>query len=187
MEKKDIYEHLAKIYLDASLKRKNKTKERTKLFRNLFVTSVAFIFLMGVFLAFALSRNRGLVSQTALVLQPDAVKLNFHFDPAKKEQYSIALNNLNLNSYKTLAFSAKKQNYKDNIPLRVEFSNTFKEKSEFYLKNIPLKWEEFKIDLAKFKTVSNWSEMLNLDFVVEEWNVKEKKGVVYLDNIRFLK
>ena len=187
MEKKDIYEHLAKIYLDASLKRKTKTKERTKLFRNLFVTSVVFIFVLGVSLGLILFQRRGLVSQTALVLQPDAVKLNFHFDPAKKEQYSISLNNLNLKTYKTLAFSAKKINYKENIPLRIEFSNTFKEKSEFYLKNIPLKWEEFKIDLAKFKTLSSWSEMLKLDFVVEEWNVKEKKGVVYLDNIRFLK
>ena len=187
MEKKDIYEHLAKIYLDASLKRKSKTKERTKLFKNLFVTSVAVTFVMGVFLIFNLFHNKGLFSQTALVLQPNAVKLNFHFDPAKKEQYSISLNNLNLNTYKTLAFSAKKINYKDNIPLRIEFSNTFRESSEFYLKNIPLKWQEFKIDLAKFKKVRNWSDMLSLDFAVEEWNVKEKKGVVYLDNIRFIK
>jgi hypothetical protein len=187
MEKKDIYEHLAKIYLDASIKRKNKTKERTKLFQNLFVTSVVFIFVLGALLVFNLSRNRGLDSQTALVLQPDAVKINFHFDPAKKEQYSISLNKLNLNNYKTLAFSTKKQNYQENIAMRIEFINTFKEKAEFYLKNIPLKWEEFKIDLAKFKTLSNWSEMLNLDFVVEEWNVKKKNGVVYLDNIRFLK
>jgi len=187
MEKKDIYEHLAKIYLDASIKRKNKTQEHTKLFRNLFVTSVVLIFVMGVFLAFNLSQTKGLNSQTALVLQPDAVKLNFHFDPAKKELYSISLNSLNLNKYKTLAFSAKKVNYKDNIAMRIEFINTFKEQSEFYLKNIPLKWQEFKIDLAKFKTLSNWSEMFKLDFVVEEWNVKEKKGVVYLDNIRFLK
>lgn len=187
MEKKDIYEHLAKIYLDASLKRKNKSKERTKLFRNLFVTSVSLTFVMGVFLVFNLFQNRGLFSQTSLVLQPDAVKLNFHFNPAKKELYSISLNNLNLKPYKTLAFSAKKINYTGSIPLRIEFSNTFKEKSEFYLKNIPLKWGEFKIDLAKFKSVSNWSEMFKLDFVVEEWNVKNKKGVVYLDNIRFLK
>ena len=187
MEKKDIYEHLAKIYLDASAKRKNKVKERTKLFRNLFVTSVVFIFVMGVLLVSNYLQNRGPLSQTALVLQPDAVKLNFHFDPAKKELYSISLNKLNLKTYKTLAFSAKKHNYKDNIAMRIEFFNTFKEKSEFYLKNLPLKWEEFKIDLAKFKTLSNWSEMLKLDFVMEEWNVKGKKGVVYLDNIRFLK
>lgn len=187
MEKKDIYEHLAKIYLDASLKRKSKTKERTKLFKNLFVTSVIFIFVLGGFLTFNLMRTSGPVSQTTLLLQPDPVKLNFHFDPAKKELYSISLNNLNLSKYKTLAFSAKKVNYKDNIALRIEFINSFKEQAEFYLKNIPLQWEEFKIDLAKFKTLSNWSEMLKLDFVVEEWNVKEKKGVVYLDNIKFVK
>jgi len=187
MEKKDIYEHLAKIYLDASSKRKHKSTESTKLFKNLFVTSVIFIALLGVFLVFNIVQKKGLRTQTALVLQPDAVKLNFHFDPAKKELYSISLNNLNLNTYKTLAFSAKKHNYKDNIAMRIEFINTFKEKSELYLKNIPLKWEEFKIDLAKFKSLTNWSEMFKLDFVVEEWNVKEKKGVVYLDNIRFLK
>ncbi len=186
MEKKDIYEHLAQIYLDASFKKRKKPQERTKLFRNLFVASVSLVFVLGVLLAFNFSK-RGLNSQTALVLEPDAVKLNFHFDPAKKELFSIALNNLNLSRYKTLAFSAKKVNYKKDIPLRIEFSNIFKEKSEQYVKNIPLKWEEFKIDLTKFKNVTDWSKMLKLDFVVEEWNVPEKKGVVYLDNIRFLK
>jgi hypothetical protein len=29
--------------------------------------------------------------------------------------------------------------------------------------------------------------MQTLAFVVEEWNTKDKKGVVYIDNVRFLK
>jgi len=187
MEKKDIYEHLAKIYLDASLKRKKKAKESTRVFRNLFLGSSAAIFILVFSLVFNFSRNKGLKAETALVLQPDAVKINFHFDPAKKEFYSLALNNLDLGRYKTLAFSAKKADYKDNLALKIEFINVFKEKSELYLRNLSHKWGDYKISLGEFKNLSDWSSMINLGFVVEEWNAKEKRGIVYLDNIRFLK
>jgi hypothetical protein len=29
--------------------------------------------------------------------------------------------------------------------------------------------------------------MSNLTFAIEEWNVKEKRGVVYIDNVRLLR
>ena len=86
-----------------------------------------------------------------------------------------------------MAFSAKKVNYEDSISLRVEFVSAFKEKSEIYFKNISHKWQEYKIDLAQFKNISDWSDMSDLAFIIEEWNAREKKGVVYVDNVRFIK
>jgi len=64
---------------------------------------------------------------------------------------------------------------------------TFKEKSEVYFKDIPHRWHEYRINLCEFKNVSDWSEMTNLLFTIEEWNVKEKRGVVFIDNVRLLK
>jgi len=196
MDKKDIYEHLAKIYLDASLKRKNKTSKPT--FKNLFLISFAVIFLLVISLAFSLTKNKSLSlakllnnqplnSELALLLQPDIVKINFNFDPAKKESYSLFLNKLNAARFSTLGFSVKNVDYQDNVSLRVEFTNIFKEKSEVYIKDISHKWQDYKIPLSDFKYISDWSEMLNLSFVVEEWNVRGKRGIVYLDNVRLLK
>lgn len=189
MDKKEIYEHLAKIYLDASLKHKKKRTHRYSLFKNryTYLFGIIFIFSLSLLVFFNITRPKSLNSEIALILQPEAIKINFHFDPARKEVYSLDLNKLIISRFKTLAFSAKKANYQDNISLRVEFRSAFKEKSEVYLKDISHKWQDYKIAFSEFKNISDWSQISTLSFIVEEWNVREKRGVVYVDNIRFIR
>ncbi|MBI4972980.1 MAG: hypothetical protein HZC16_04085 [Candidatus Omnitrophica bacterium] len=186
MDKKDIYEHLANIYLDASLKKKNKAKEHQAV-KGLFFLSLAVIFGLSGILITVLRKKEPLNTEVALVLLPEAAKINFHFNPAKKETYTINLNKLDLSQYKTLGFSAKKSFYADKLSLRIELASIFREASEIYIRDIPVKWQDYKIELPNFKKISDWSEMVRLSFIVEEWNVGEKKGVVYIDNVRFLK
>ena len=186
MDKKDIYEHLAKIYLDASSKRKKKPKD-AKLFKNIIIAGLAFAFVLSVSAVFYLKASRNPNAEIALVIAPDAVKINFHFDPAKREIYSVSLNNLNLSRYNALAFAIKQAGYKDDVSVRIEFATGFKEKSEVYIKDIPHKWKEHRINLSRFKGINDWSSMSGLSFIVEEWNTREKKGVVYVDNIRFVR
>jgi hypothetical protein len=186
MKKKDIYEHLANIYLDASAKKKRKVYKPSQIIQRILLISIIILGFTLLFFTYA-NRNRNLDSDIALVLCFDPVKINFNFDPAKKEIYSINLNKMNLSKFKTLAFSLKKGDYRDGLSLRVEFTNTFQEKSELYIKHIPHKWQDYKINLSEFKNISMWSKMLNLSFIIEEWNTKEKRGVVYLDNVRFLR
>ena len=187
MDKKEIYEHLAKIYLDASSKKKRKSKAHHEFFRKPpFIIGCCVLGFAVVFFIY-FSRHKALTYELALVLQPDAVKINFHFDPAKKEIYALDLNNLDLTRYRALGFSAKKINSNASVALRVEFISEFKEKSEVYFKDVPLKWQDYRIELSAFKKISDWSDMANLSFIIEEWNAKEKKGIVYVDNVRLLK
>ena len=187
MDKKEIYEHLAKIYLDASLKKDRKKSKDYPNFKSLFLFALAVIVSLSILLLPNLGKNKTKNFEIALVLQPDIVKINFNFDPAKKEIYSLNLNRLNLTRYKKLAFAAKRINYNTSISLRVEFCNIFREKSEIYLKDVPHRWREYSLNLADFKQVTDWSEMKNLSFIVEEWNAKENDGIVLIENIRFLK
>jgi hypothetical protein len=187
MDKKDIYEHLAKIYLDASSKKKKKVKGYSKIFKNLFFVSVLFIFTLSSVLFLNFKRGKSFNSEIALVLLSEAAKINFHFDPARKETYSLNLNNLDLTRYRQLGFSLKNVTYKNGISMRVEFANNFKEKSEVYFKDIPHNWQDYRVKLSEFKGISDWSGMRNLTFAIEEWNAREKKGVVYIDNIRLLR
>jgi len=187
MDKKDIYEHLAKIYLDASSTKKKKNRIYSKLFKNLFLISLVLVFgLSGVLLS-RLRPYKQSNSEVALILAPEALKINFDFDPAKKEILTLNLNRLNLNNYKKIAFSLKKMNAADKIALRVEFTSAFKERSEIYIKDIPNKWHDYTFDLAQFKNITDWSETKSLEFSVEEWNSKENKGIIYIDNVRVLK
>ncbi len=187
MDKKDIYEHLAKIYLDASSSKKKKIRAYPKVFKKFFFISIVFIFASGLFLFNNSRKKKALNCELALVLLADAAKINFHFDPARKELYTINLNKLNLTRFRALAFSVRKANYENIISLRVEFTTPFREKSEIYFKDVPYKWHDCKINLSGFKGISDWSEMSNLTFAIEEWNTKEKRGVVYIDNVRLLR
>lgn len=199
MDKKDIYEHLAKIYLDASSKNKNqKSQGYPKVFRNSFFISLLIIVTLTTLLFINLTKDKSLLtgwykskpinSEFIFILQSDIVKINFNFGPTKKEIYSMNLNNLNLDNFKAIGFSLRKINYQDNIILKVEFSNTVNEKSEIYLNDIPAyKWQDYKISLSEFKDINDWSCMSNLSFIVDEWNTQEKKGIVYIDNIRLLR
>ncbi len=187
MEKKDIYEHLAEIYLDASSKRKKKTKAYPEVFKTLFFISAFFILGLSAALLVSFQRHKPFASEVSLLLYPDVLKLNFNFDSAKKEIYSLNLDKLDLARFRAIGFSARKNNYQDNISLRVEFNSVFKERSEVYFKDIPHKWQDYKINLSEFKNISDWSKILNLAFIVEEWNVKKKSGIVYIDNVRLLR
>jgi hypothetical protein len=184
MDKKDIYEHLAKIYLGSTSAKKKKT--RTKDFKNFIFISIAVILTILILLSLPYKHKLSF-QETALVISPDLVKINYKFDPAKKEIHYWSLNNLNLSTYKGLGFSIKKSNYSDIVSLRVEFTNIYKEKAEVYLKDIGNKWQDYKFSLSDFKTISDWSVMENLAFIVEEWNTKENRGTIYIDNVRFLR
>ena len=186
MDKKDIYEHLAKIYLDASSDKTRKKIPSSKVYKNLFFASVA-VLIISLGLTLLTRFNKIYRSETALVLLSEAAKINFHFDPARKETYSVDLNKLNLSKYRSLCFSLKKANYKTKIAMRVEFANTFREKSEVYVQDIPASWQDFKLKFSAFRNLSDWTEMSKLIFTVEEWNTGDKKGIVYIDNIRLIR
>jgi hypothetical protein len=187
MDKKEIYEHLAKIYLDASSKKKKRTKTHLKLYNNLFVIGLVLLVSTGSAFIYFSPKAKGLPSETALFILYDPAKINFNFNPVKKESFTINLNRLNLNRFKALAFSLKNTDKKDRVSLRIEFTNSFKERSEIYVKNIPEKWQDFKISLLDFKNIADWSEMKSVSFSVEEWNACKERGILYIDNVRFLK
>ncbi len=187
MDKKDIYEHLAKIYLEASSQKKKKTIVYPKYLKKLLFLSLVLVFASAAALIVNFKKGKFTNSLTELVLLSDAAKINFHFDPAKKEIYTINLNKLNLARFRALGFSARKVGTQNTVALRVEFATPYKEQSEIYFRDIPTKWKDYKIDLAEFKGLTDWSEMQSLLFAIEEWNTKDKKGVVYIDNVRFLR
>jgi len=186
MDKKDIYEHLAKIYLDASNNKKKKPQEQLR-FKRLFVIFLVSTLSLTAILTYYFVRNKSLHSEVALVLQSEVIKINFNFDPAKKEIYSIPLKKLNASKYKHLGFALKKENFNDRISLKIELTNVFNEKSEIYAKDIPHKWRDYKINFSDFKNITDWSSLTNLSFIVEEWNSREKSGIIYIDNVRFIK
>jgi len=190
MDKKEIYEHLANIYLDASSKsskKKRKSKPYPKSIRNLILVGLLLILGLSSGIAYSSLNSHNQNTQIALFLFQDTAKLNFNFDPAQKETFSLNLKQLNLSKYKTLSFAARKANPKDTVALKIEFTNRFNEKAEVYIKDVSGKWTNHEIDLSRFAKINDWGQMKLLAFSVEEWNAKEKSGILYIDNIKVIK
>lgn len=190
MNKKEIYEHLANIYLDASSKsskKKYKFRSFPKPVQGILLAGLAVVLGLGGLATYSNLHNLNQSGQIALFLYQDTAKINFNFDPAKKEIFSLNLKQLDLSKYRCLGFAVRKTNSSDTISLRVEFTNRFNEKSEIYIKDISSKWTDHQIDLSRFARMENWTQMKELAFSIEEWNAREKSGIVYLDNIRVSK
>jgi hypothetical protein len=191
MDKKDIYEHLAKIYLDTTPAAPAKKSKHAVLPRSRFYIFAALPFVAGVFIFLLLVSFRGHpvmpISSTSLIVSSDTMRMSFDLENARKQVCELNLKNINLNDYKTLAFSLRDSNYNDQVAFRVEFSNSFKERSEVYVSGITNKWKEFCINLADFKAISDWSDMNRLAFVIEEWNTRDNKGILFIDDVRLLK
>lgn len=184
MKKREIYDHLADIYLSTPKKKKTKAAKFSQ-FKQAFLISVV----VGVtfFIAVSIVRIPRGSSQIALVVQAEPVKINYNLGVIKKEIYSLDLSNLDLAKFKTVGFSLRKTNPRDNIHLRVELRSSFNEISEIYIDNITNRWQEFKLAFNEFPGISDWSRLTRISFVMEEWNTREKKGIVYLDDVKFLK
>jgi hypothetical protein len=190
MNRTEVYDHLAKIYLDASskTKRKKRRKDYSRIVPGLFVAgTVALLCWVIIFFFISARNNKLLGSNITLAFTQEALKMDSNLDPAKKENCTLNLKNLNFKPFKTLALSVMKAEAQRNISVRIQLVNSLKEKSEMYLRNISNRRQDYRINLADFKGISNWSKISELSFVMEEWKVSSKKGVVYIDNVRLLK
>lgn len=189
MEKDDIYEHLAHIYLDTPLRKKNQFKKQPpQVSKKYLYISLTIIAGLAILLLIALqAKRRPLNTVNSSVLQPDAVKINYQFNTGKKEVYSLNLKKMNLSKFKFLAFFIKKANNRDTVSVRVEFTNAYKEKGEIYLKDIAKNWKLYKLGLEDFTGITDWTEMQDLSFIIEEWNAQDKDGAIYIEGVTLFK
>ena len=193
MDKKELYEHLARIYLDSSKKHPRKKKKHQYLIetKHLYIGIIVLVLVSTPLVLTKTGpfhKKTGLPEyRTALVIQPDAIKINYNFIAAKKEVYTVPLKGLDLTAYKAMAFAVRRARANSSASLRIEIVNALNERAEVYIKDVPLAWKEYKMELPSFKKITDWSKTKELLFIAEEWNTREKKDVIYIENVRFLK
>ena len=184
----DIYEHLAEVYLNSSRNKKKNHTYHKSLFKNLFKLSIIVIACLIAVLMVTIFGHKSIPkSQRILILEANTTRIDYDFNQVKKEAAIFDLKEMNLLGFRTLSFRARKANFQDDLHMSVEFISDFGEQSQIYIKQIPTRWQNFNVDLTEFKNISDWSNMRQLLFVLEDWNARTKKGVVYFDNVYVLK
>ena len=192
MEKNEVYDYLAKIYLDKQPAAKTDKKLPARGF-NLWLLFLILISI-GVFgIIFYFKSPKLFLKPKAYSLYVatgnELIKIKYNFASAttKKEGYTLTLSDLNAQGYSMLQFQARSLKKNESVKLKVELENSLKENSFVYIEGLTDSWKKFNIALPDFKEITHWDTLTRISFIVEEWNVVEKDDSVYIDDIRLTK
>lgn len=117
-----------------------------------------------------------------------AMKLDYSVD-SKNPAYNgfwMSLNGIDASKYKNLTFWVKgdaKIGY--TTVFKVELKNAAKQVGRYYVTNVTDQWQEVIIPLTEFKGLSDLSNMSEFVIVFEDRIASNKKGVIYVDDIKF--
>ena len=117
-----------------------------------------------------------------------------------KLEYSVESKNPAYNGFWMFLQNLDASKY-DNVALRVkgdakvgfttvfkiELKNAAKQVGRYYVTNITDQWQDVVIPLKDFKGITDFSNMTELVLVFEDRIASNKKGVIYVDDIRFTK
>ncbi len=118
------------------------------------------------------------------------MKLEYSVD-SKNPAYNgfwMFLQNLDATKYDNVAMKVKgdaKVGY--TTVFKLELKNASKQVGRYYVTNITDQWQDVVIPLKDFKGVTDLSNLTELVLVFEDRIASNKKGIIYLDDIRFTK
>jgi HD-GYP domain-containing protein (c-di-GMP phosphodiesterase class II) len=121
--------------------------------------------------------------------QPLKITYNFTDDPTANS-VSLDLTGMNLGGYHFLSLSSKvdaKEIKTRYATFKIVIENARKETASYYVQGINNKWQEFRIPLSYFDTISDWSSLKSIALILQPWNIDSKQGILYVDNIRFFR
>ena len=119
-----------------------------------------------------------------------AMKLDYSVE-SKNPAYNgfwMGLNNLDASKYDNIAFWVKgdaKTGY--TTVFKIELKNAAKQVGRYYVTNVTDQWQEEVIPLSEFKGLTDASNLTEFVIVFEDRIASNKKGVVYIDDLRFTK
>lgn len=189
MTKDDIYDHLAQVYLGKRKKDDAKTKKQFNawLLINGLITVIIFTSVFCGLTAFLTHQKSSLKQSVIYSLHQGPIRFAYDFKGSTNpvEKFALSIPQMDVSKYGSIEFSMRGK--EEGVPgiVKVEVTSRYGEKSYSYVKGVKLAWEDYRIPLSDFQEISDWSSVTDISFVLESWNVDDKKGIVLIDNINF--
>jgi len=191
--KKEISDHIASTFFEKKKKPPRK-KDRKSLSKRILLFLLTALFILAAIKVVATTRFTGLhvVRRLGLIKHDGPFRLNYNFlnrATSKIEVLTIDMPEIDLREYKAIRFSLRmmdNDNQKDGI-VKVSLTNRRKETSSLYIQNIGPSWKVIEIPRENFHALNDWSQLNQLSFTVEEWNLRRKEGVLLIDGVEFVK
>lgn len=194
MNRDDIYDHLAQVYIGKRKSQQQEEKKKTRkrefgawLLINIIITIMIFSSAVYGLTAFLTRQGSSLRSNVIFDLYHGPVKLEYNFleAVAPTKSFSLTLPPLDAAQYAKIHFRMRCKDEGSPGLVKVVLRNKLNEEASYYLGDVGHEWREFSIDLAAFEDITDWTQLKDLTFVLESWNVDDKKGVILIEDIYF--
>lgn len=189
MNRDEIYDHLAKVYLG----KKNSVQETKKkkinsawLAMNIFITLLILASSFYGLTAFLNRQQLDFKNRIVYSLNNNPIRiaydLGYPYPPVKT--FSLDVPSKDISKFHKLNISIRGMEAGYPGVVKLTLSNQKNEKSTYFLQDIGLEWEHLSIPLDKMR-LTDMTNVTELSFVLESWNVQNKKGIVLIDEISF--
>ncbi len=189
MNRDEIYDHLAQVYLG----KKNSAKENKKkklnaawLMMNIVITLLILASSFYGFTAFLSRQQVDLKDRIVYSLNNNLIRITYDlgYPYAPVKAFSLAIPSRDVSKFSKLNISIRgmEQGYPGVVKLIL--SNQKNEKAMYFLQDVGLNWQRLSVPLSKFN-LTDFTNVTDLSFVLESWNVQNKKGIVLVDEISF--
>jgi hypothetical protein len=189
VNREDIYDHLAQVYLG---KRKEVDEKKKKQFNawlviNVVITLLIFASATYGLTAFLQQKGSALGNNIIYSLHRGSIRLeyNFLYPFPPEKTFALIVPPMDAAKYAHLQFSIRGR--EEGVPgtVKVVIKNKKNEEAFFYVEKIDMDWKEVNIPLNDFKGITDWTTLTDVSFVLENWNIEDKKGLVLIEDVRF--
>ena len=188
MTRDEIYEHLAGVYLGKQkrIHRRKKKQFEPQLISRTIIALIIFSCILGSS-AFLIGRNDFTPSSVIYSLNHRPLRIPYDLREPYPSIYafSVPVPRMNASKYSHVSFAVRALDSSAPGRIKVVIKNGKKESSFYFLKGVSGHWQKINIPLKEFKEISDWSNVMDVSFVFEAWNVEKPKGVVLIDDLCF--
>ena len=189
MNREEIYDHLAQVYLGKKEESDAKKKQQLNawLVINICITLIIFVSVFYGLTAFLTQHGAALKSNVMFSLNRGTIRVEYNFKDSfsPTKTFSLSIPEIDASKYNCIEFAIRGK--QEGVPgvVKVVVTNKRNEVSSYYVQGVNLNWQNISIPLEKFPQISDWSSLTDISFVLEVWNVDKKKGIVLIEDVRF--
>ncbi len=189
MTRDEIYDHLAQVYLGKRKEADSKKKRALSAWLVINALITVIIFSSAFYGLTAFFTQKDLLSPSNIVfsLHGGLVNLDYNFDddfPPSKS-FSLTVPPMDAAKYRSLRFSVRAKDGGNPGAVKVIVRSRKNEVSAYYIQGIVSDWQDYSIPFDQFKQISDWADLKDITFVLESWNMENKKGVLLIGDICF--
>lgn len=189
MNRDEIYDHLAQVYLGKRSKAEEQKKKQFHAWLTINIV-ITVVILASAFYGLTAFLNQKVSSFEKSILfalhnGPSRMEYDFEdpFPPTKS--FSLSIPRMDVTKYSRINFAIRAKEEGSPGIVKIILKNQKDETAYRYIQGIDLKWKEYSIPLEEFKQITDWTNLTEVTFILESWNVDKPKGMILIGDVSF--